>query len=101
MTVEARTNVQTMAKDIVWQTAVKLQLPPKILFSLAYYYVESPCMRATAQKEYVRWCQTGKYSRALEEMCLDILANRVTVIDGCPAIVEYRKANQTVLLRKA
>lgn len=94
-----------MDNDIVEQTAQKLGFPVKILFTFAYFYVESPHTRDFCHKQYVHWCKTGKYSRAVEDLCLDVLSGRVTPVKGMPAIEAYKKAlemmKKPVELRKA
>lgn len=97
--------INQMNNDIVEQTAKKLDFPVKILFTFAYFYVESPHTRDFCQKEYVYWTKTGKYSRAVEDLCLDVLSGRVVPLKGMPAIEAYRKAleimKKPVVLRKA
>lgn len=85
--------------DIVSRAAQFVCLPPKILFTLAYFYVEAPRTRGTCENEYIRWTKTGAYSVALEQMALDILAGRVQVLKDMPAVLEYRKS--IVKLEKA
>jgi len=91
--------------DIVEQTATKLNLPVKILFTFAHFYVEKPHTRASCHQEYVNWTKTGKYTIAVEDMCLDVLSGRVTPVKGMPAIEAYKKAlelmSKPVVLRKA
>ena len=94
-----------MKYDIVEQTAKKTGLPAKILFSFAYLYVECPRTRATCNAQYVEWTKSGKYSRAVEDMCIDILSSRVEMVKGMPAVEAYKKAlaimQKPVQLRKA
>ena len=81
-----------MQNDIVEQTARKLQMPIKILFSFAYFYVEVPSSRNTSNTEYEVYCRTGRYSVAVEQLCLDTLSGRVSPVEGMPAIEAFHKA---------
>ncbi len=94
-----------MKNDLVEQTAERTGLPAKILFTFAFMYVECPRTRATCNAQYVYWTKTGKYPRAVEDMCLDILSSRVEILKGMPAVEAYKKAleimKKPVALRKA
>lgn len=81
-----------MKNDIVELTAEKLGFPIKILFTFAHFYVEKPHTRSSCHNEYVQWTKTGKYSQAVEDMCLDVLSNRVIPVKGMPAMEAYKKA---------
>lgn len=94
-----------MKYDLIEQTAKRTGLPPKILFTFAYMYCECPRTRATCNAQYVEWTKSGKYSRAVEDMCLDILSSRVEILKGMPAVEAYQKAlammQKPIELRKA
>lgn len=78
--------------DLVHQTALFLEVFPITVFAVAQLYAGKSANRDEAGKELERWRNTGKYSKEVENFCLDILSKRV----GLNSVLG-RRANSAII----
>lgn len=63
--------------DLVHLTSQFLECSTLIVFALAQLYSGETPNRISAERDLIRWRTTGKFSKEVETLCLDILSKRV------------------------
>lgn len=71
-----------MRNDIVSQAIQYTEVRPTTLFAAANLFAGLQPTRASVNIELTKWIKTGKFSRVVEDFCIDILAKRITFDDA-------------------